>query len=1688
MEEFPRADEAPELEDDLEFQVMDWFVPESDKSKQRRDREAGYPRAEIPTLPAPYEIFMFGVTADGFSVTVKVNDFVPYFFVKIPADWKQSQVDALKNKMLEEETTVKKANGDTYTTKTVKKTLQDHLVSMKLVKRKDVWGFTNFADFKFMKISVKSLRLYNDLKRYFSDPAQEAKGFKLYESNIDPMLRFIHEREIQPCGWVRIPCGYFTQIDVDDQVAELQETNEKKLKKMEDGGRMEWEPASTPCHARTNYCVETTFDRVYGLNYNKIAPLLVASFDLECTSSHGDFPVANKNYRKLTIDLIALLRMNPATTSAEIVDLVAAAFKPPAPASPTPTPTPTPNPINRLYPKDRTGLTRASIKTLVRPIADKLLLMVKSTINSKSKKSGAADGDEGDSDVDSDDDAASPLPSTDAEITQLLDKTLPALAGDPIIQIGTTVHIYGSDKIVYRHIASYKSCEDIEGAEVEAFNTEAETIMAWKDIITRLDPDILIGYNIFGFDMKYLADRARELGIYDEFVHNFGRLQNRYSDIEERKLSSSALGDNIMYCFDFDGMVQIDLLKVMQRDHKLDSFKLDSVASKFIVWPGTIVKIETDAIELKTNTDGISVGNYVNINGNKVQVSAISGDVMTLTQLSTEETVVEGQKVTWGLAKDDISPNDIFAKFGGDAHDRMVIAKYCIQDCALVNKLLHKLKVLENNIAMGNVCHVPMTYLFMRGQGIKIFSLVSRECRLKHCLIPVVKGARIETLVEDEVGYEGAIVLPPQEGMYLDDPITVFDYESLYPSSMISRNISHDALVIDPAYRAAAEAENNGVTFHDITFDEYEGKGDKKRVKGKKTCTFAQFPDDKKGIVPSILRMLLTQRKNTRKKIEYKTLLPQNISGLTTKSADETTYQVLDVDTQTTTAVSVSEVTEIVDTFDEAEKSVLDARQLAYKVTANSLYGQTGSRTSPIYLLEVAACTTATGREMIMTAKDFMEANYNAHVIYGDSVTCYTPVIIRHNGLIKINTIDSLAILYGKDAWIKCIEPGKQDKESCELQGVESWTDAGWTPLHRVIRHALADTKKIIRITTRRGIVDVTDDHSLLTPQGAEISPKDLQIGDDIMHHPYPTIENYSTKYSEEEARIQGLYMYERSVPFDILNARRSVRESFWQGLLEYEDYRRDITRIDQISLATISLLAKSLGHSISFESSDTKDICNLKLNQHHDAAADISITKMFHVKGYTDYVYDLTTENHHFQAGIGEIIVHNTDSIFCKFPNDGKKGKEALKLAIATGQVAAAAIKPLLPPPQSLAYEKTLWPFILFSKKRYVGNLYEDNPDKKPKQKSMGIVLKRRDNAPIVKYIYGGIIDILMSGGTLKASTDFLKQSLEDLVQGRIPLSQLIISKTLKGNYKDPMRIAHKVLAERIGERDPGNKPMVNDRIPFIYIKLPPDSQSKLQGDRIEHPDYIKENPETMNPDYQFYITNQLLKPISQLYALCVKDLEGYTFPPNYWEQIDAELEGTAMYSDDKKRKTRILNMKMKEVKEILFDPFITTSPSQRKKPRGRANASIETMAETNGGVYYILTIDATQQKRGSIYTCTTTLTPQQQDAGPSAEVWRIEKTFKGKKVDAMRMAAMEAVMKIHEAEELRDKAILVTSPDKTFTRIWKSAIALATSSEDAMAAVKNSVDDGKLREQLELNSFQGLVHARSYINYVVQ
>ena len=103
-----------------------------------------------------------------------------------------------------------------------------------------------------------------------------------------------------------------------------------------------------------------------------------------------------------------------------------------------------------------------------------------------------------------------------------------------------------------------------------------------------------------------------------------------------------------------------------------------------------------------------------------------------------------------------------------------------------------------------------------------------------------------------------------------------------------------------------------------------------------------------------------------------------------------------------------------------------------------------------------------------------------------------------------------------------------------------------------------------------------------------------------------------------------------------------------------------------------------------------------------------------------------------------------------------------------------------------------------------------------------MGIVLKRRDNADILKYVYGGIIDTIINKLDINESIKFLQVSIRDILRGKFDIKKFIITKSLRSGYKDPQRIAHKVLADRMGERDTVNKPKPNDRIPYVYIETP--------------------------------------------------------------------------------------------------------------------------------------------------------------------------------------------------------------------------------------------------------------------------
>jgi DNA polymerase delta subunit 1 len=222
-----------------------------------------------------------------------------------------------------------------------------------------------------------------------------------------------------------------------------------------------------------------------------------------------------------------------------------------------------------------------------------------------------------------------------------------------------------------------------------------------------------------------------------------------------------------------------------------------------------------------------------------------------------------------------------------------------------------------------------------------------------------------------------------------------------------------------------------------------------------------------------------------------------------------------------------------------------------------------------------------------------------------------------------------------------------------------------------------------------------------------------------------------------------------------------------------------------------------------------------------------------------------------------------------------------------------------------------------------------------------MGLVLKRRDNCDLVKDIYGGVLDILMKceSGTNSVQTaiEFLYRSLQDLIDGKVPMEKLCITKALRSYYKKPQQIAHSVLADRMTKRDPGNKPKSGDRIKYAYVNVPAKMGVKLlQGDKIETPEFIETN--RLQIDYTHYITNQIMKPLQQLFGLALEQI---------WEQqckerkinafrqkikdLEKECNGNLEIFMKKKEK-----LSSSEIKILLFDTFLTKikNAQNRMKP----------------------------------------------------------------------------------------------------------------------------------------------------------
>ena len=1021
----------------------------------------------------------------------------------------------------------------------------------------------------------------------------------------------------------------------------------------------------------------------------------------------------------------------------------------------------------------------------------------------------------------------------------------PLRDGDKVIQIGVTMSRFGEDECYYKHIITLKKTSKIEGATVEYYETEEEVLLAFSNLIRKLDPDVITGWNIFGFDFEYLMKRSKKLGIMPKFSR-LSRVKGEISEFIVQELSSSGMGDNILKYYKMTGRVVIDLYKVVQSlPQKLPSYKLDEVASFFIRETVTefIVDVDKKTTLIKTrNTDGVYVDQYIKIcfndgitenkhmDGEKFKILKLeSNSILVKGIIETDEIINKNYKIFWCQAKDDVKPQEIFSLQEGTANDRAIIAKYCIQDCALCNKLMSKLQILTNNIGMANVCNVPLSYIFLRGQGVKIFSLVAKICRQENHLIKLVRKKQKPTEnpeninskyanqnddeeydEDDDEGYEGATVFPPKKGAHYQGT-TVLDFASLYPNAMIMRNLSHEMLVKDQKYLNLPGYRYHVIEYKVLITDEETDdsdmgnrnygmnkikKNDKEVVENYKTvtCIFAEKLNGERGIIAKILINLLSARKH------YRTLAEN--------------------------------------TKDPFLRSVLDGLQLAFKVTANSLYGQTGAPTSPIYMKEIAASTTATGREMLCFSKYFVENMY-AEMI-------------------------NLAIAGDKEKYMEYME-----KIYMTYPHKILLPDGNKICVHTDPIFIIPDNK-FVRGQIGYSVKNDVSNKFKLNIKTKKNSCKTILL-DDVFFKTLSSIDYCKRKQFTETMKD---YMLKPSTLFYSQNSEVIDKLNMCESDVDFDDFIviESINKTDDpiLFLKKIELIVDNMGYTTKID----------MFHKFYDTVRGF-------LSGYTIKP---------------EIIYGDTDSVFfishIKNMETGEilKNKLGLEKSIMLGIWGSIMITTLLPPPMAQEYEKVLWPFIILTKKRYVGNLYEKDSNKFY-QKSMGIVLKRRDNAPIVKVVCGGIVDQMLNKQNPKGAVELTKETLKKIITGKYPLDKYIITKTLRSTYSGTLKqdkqvgtvkiragekgrwnwdelncsLAHVTLCQRMTERDPGNKPSPNDRIPYVYFETT--HKTVLQGDKIEHPDYLTKNK--LKIDYLFYITNQISKPAIQFLELIVENPE---------------------------------------------------------------------------------------------------------------------------------------------------------------------------------------------------------------------
>ena len=564
--------------------------------------------------------------------------------------------------------------------------------------------------------------------------------------------------------------------------------------------------------------------------------------------------------------------------------------------------------------------------------------------------------------------------SFDIEVNSSVTSAMPKSSrdADRVFQVSCVFWRYGEDieKSEKYLLTLGKPNTDIIGQSVHTitFDTEAELLLGFTDLVNKLQPNIIMGYNIFTFDIPYMLERAKKFSAKD--FSKMGFLINAYAAEREISWSSSAYKNQKYKFIDAEGRLFVDLLPIIRRDHaKFDSYSLKKVSTFFL-------GVTKDPLDAKGIFQCYREG-----------------------MAAEEDTATERERIRGRKALG-------------------IVGKYCVQDSMLVMKLFKTLNVWTGITEMAKVCNVPIFATYTQGQQLRVFSQLYKKC--VHDDVVIDKNNYI---INANDMYVGASVHKPTKHYFKN--VLPFDFTSLYPTTIIAYNICWSTLVNDTSEttkdKNVKDSDCHVMSWEDhvncchdknvikrIEIDEKMNEI-KAMIKKFKEC-LTQFKNEKdkveaaskqiemlelklkplrkerQGVVKSIGKRVICGKRYFRWLKQPMGILPTIASNLL-ETRRNTKKEMKGV------KVQMGNFTEFSDEWNalNTQYNVLDARQLALKVSCNSLYGALGVSEGRGYcpLMAGAMCTTYQGRMAIKKTIDLLTQKYGGELCHSDTDSSY---------------------------------------------------------------------------------------------------------------------------------------------------------------------------------------------------------------------------------------------------------------------------------------------------------------------------------------------------------------------------------------------------------------------------------------------------------------------------------------------------------------------------------------------------------------------------------------------------------------------------------------------------------------------------------------------------------------------------